>query len=106
MVYTLEDHVPDTPDGAPERFAPEALAVLYFISSMAELTATVCAVLLEAEARAMVGRAFTVMVPAFSSLVQPFVLVTVTVKAVLASNGWVIFLRTVVVLAVLPIVQL
>ena len=55
---------------------------------------------------ATTGRAFTVMVPAFASLVQPFELVTVTVKAVLALNDWEVFVFTEVVLVVPPIFQL
>jgi hypothetical protein len=53
IVYTLAAHAPDTPVGVPEMFAPVALDVLYFISSMAEPAVTVW--LLLAEVRVMAG---------------------------------------------------
>jgi hypothetical protein len=55
IVYTLDDNVPDTPDGKLVGVALVALTVLYFISVIAEPTVTVWAVLPEAEARFMVG---------------------------------------------------
>jgi hypothetical protein len=72
MVYTLFDHVPETPVGKPVAVAPFALAVVYFIAAIAVPEVTVWA-LLEV-VRVIVGRAFTVTAAALVLLaVQPAV---------------------------------
>ena len=80
----------------------EVVPLLRVAVNLAVLPAQVAGALTEATT----GRAFTVIVPDFRALVQPFELVTVTVKAVLAFNASVVFVFTEVVLVVPPIFQL
>ena len=54
MVTTLSLHKPVTPDGKPEKVAPEAPVVVYEILVIALFTQSVCALVPAAELRVMV----------------------------------------------------
>jgi hypothetical protein len=77
MVTTLDDQVPVTPVGRPEKVAPVAVVVTYTILVMAVLIHLVCALVPTPETRVMVLLGVTLIVPVAVILPQPPVSVTV-----------------------------